>query len=559
MAKPIIMTVDDEPQVLNAVERDLRRHFRSEYRIIKVGSGSEALDVVRQLKQRNDPVALFLADQRMPHVSGTEFLAQAMKLYPDARKVLLTAYADTQAAIDSINTIGLDHYLMKPWDPPEQNLYPVLDDLLSDWWQTTPPPFDGIRVAGTLWSPKSHDVKDFLARNRIPYLWLDIDQDAVACQLVDATLASQSGATAARRLPVVFFPDGTVLVEPDLRTLAEKAGLRTQATQPFYDLIVVGAGPAGLGAAVYGASEGLRTLMIDKHATGGQAGTSSRIENYLGFPKGLSGADLAQRATAQATRLGAEILTAQEAVKVRVEEPNRYVLLADGTELLCKALIIATGVTVRRLDAPGVDRLTGAGVYYGAALTEAANYRGQHVYVVGGANSAGQGAMFFSRYASQVTMLVRGPGLEATMSQYLIDQIRGTPNIDVLVHTEVTAAHGAERLEGLTLHNNNSGETWQTPAAALFLFIGAVPHSELVAGVVERNSAGFILTGQDLLRGGKKPTGWKHQRDPYLLETSVAGIFAAGDVRQNAVRRVASAVGEGAIAVSLVHQYLKTV
>ncbi len=560
MAKPIIMTVDDEPQVLNAVERDLRRHFRSEYRVIKVGSGSEALDVVRQLKQRNDAVALFLVDQRMPHVSGTEFLAQAMKLYPDARKVLLTAYADTEAAIESINTIGLDHYLLKPWDPPEQNLYPVLDDLLSDWWQTTPPPFDGIRVAGTLWSPKSHDVKDFLARNRIPYLWLDIDQDAAACDLVDATLASLGGgASTARRLPVVFLPGGEVLVEPDFRTLAEKVGLRTQATQPFYDLIVVGAGPAGLGAAVYGASEGLRTLMIDRHATGGQAGTSSRIENYLGFPKGLSGADLAQRATVQAARLGAEILTAQDAVNVRVEDITRTVVLADGTELSCKALIVATGVTVRRLDAPGVDRLTGAGVYYGAALTEAANYRGQHVYVVGGANSAGQGAMFFSRYASQVTMLVRRDGLQATMSQYLIDQIGATPNIDVRVYTEVAEAHGAERLEGLTLRDCRSGATEHVPAAALFLFIGAMPHSELVAGIVERNEAGFILTGQDLVRGGKKPQGWKPQRDPLPLETSVPGIFAAGDVRHNAVRRVASAVGEGAIAVSLVHQYLKTV
>ncbi len=559
MARPIIMTVDDEPQVLNAVERDLRRHFRSEYRIVKVGSGSEALDVVRQLKQRNDPVALFLVDQRMPHLSGVEFLAQAMKFYPDARKVLLTAYADTQAAIDSINTIGLDHYLLKPWDPPEQNLYPVLDDLLSDWWQTTPPPFDGIRVAGTLWSPKSHDVKDFLARNRIPYLWLDIEQDAAACELVDATLASLGGAGSARRLPVVFLPSGEALVEPDQRTLAEKVGLHTVATQPFYDLIIVGAGPAGLGAAVYGASEGLRTLMIDRQATGGQAGTSSRIENYLGFPKGLSGADLAQRATIQAARLGAEILTAQEAVRVRVEEPNRYVLLADGTELSCKALILATGVTVRRLDAPGVDRLTGAGVYYGAALTEAANYRGQEVYVVGGANSAGQGAMFFSRYASRVTMLVRREGLQATMSQYLIDQIAATPNIVVRTHTEVAEAHGAERLEALTLRHSVTGASEQVPAAALFLFIGAVPHSELVAGLVERNEAGFILTGQDLLRGGKKPQGWKLPRDPLPLETSVPGIFAAGDVRHNAVRRVASAVGEGAIAVSLVHQYLKTV
>ncbi len=560
MSKPIILTVDDEQQVLNAVERDLRRHYRSEYRIIKVDSGIEALNVVQQIKQRNDPLALFLVDQRMPQMSGTEFLTQAGKFFPDARKVLLTAYADTQAAIDSINTIGLDYYLMKPWDPPEQQLFPVLDDLLSDWWQNTPPPFDGIRVAGTLWSPKSHDVKDFLARNRISYLWLDIEQDSTARQLVDATLASASDEhTASHRLPVVFFPDGTLLIEPDLRTLADKVGLRTQATQPFYDLIVVGAGPAGLGAAVYGASEGLRTLMIDQHATGGQAGTSSRIENYLGFPKGLSGAELAQRATAQAIRLGAEILTAQEVVKVRVEEPNRYALLSDGTEIGCRALIIASGVTLQRLNAPGVERLTGAGVYYGAALSEAANYRGQQVFVVGGANSAGQGAMFFSRYAEKVTMLVRGSGLEASMSQYLIDQIRSTPNIEVLTRHEVIEAHGVERLEALTIRNSATDTHHVTPAAALFLFIGAVPHTQMIAGVVESNSAGFILTGQDLIRDGKRPRNWKLHRDPMMLETSVAGIFAAGDVRQGAVRRVASAVGEGAIAVSLVHQYLKTV
>lgn len=558
--RPVILTVDDEPQVLNAIERDLRGRFRNQYRIIKAGSGAEALEVTRQLLQRGDPVALFLADQRMPRMSGAEFLTAAIKLFPDARKVLLTAYADTQAAIDSINTIGLDYYLMKPWDPPEEHLFPVLEDLLSSWWQSAPPPYDGIRVAGAQWSPPCHDVKDFLARNRIPYLWQDIESDAQARELVDAVVRTgQRSGEGGYRLPVVFLPGGETLIQPDLRTLAAKVGLRTQATQPFYDLIIVGAGPAGLGAAVYGASEGLRTLMIDRHATGGQAGTSSRIENYLGFPKGLSGAELAQRATAQATRLGAEILTAQTVERVRADDPYRYVTLSDGSEIGCKALVIAAGVTVRRLDAPGVDALTGAGVYYGAALTEAANYRGRHLFVVGGANSAGQGAMFFSRYASQVTMLVRGEGLEASMSTYLIDQIRQTPNIDVQVRTQVVAAQGSDRLESLTLRNDVTGQDSVVPAAALFLFIGAVPHSQLAAGVVACNNAGFILTGQDLLRDGKRPAGWKLKRDPYLLETSVPGIFAAGDIRQGAVRRVASAVGEGAIAVSLVHQYLKTV
>lgn len=554
MSKPVLLTVDDDPQVLNAVERDLRRHYRSEYRVIKANAGLEALDVVRQLSQRGDPLALFLVDQRMPGMTGIEFLAQALQFYPLARKVLLTAYADTQAAIESINEIGLDYYLMKPWDPPEQNLYPVLDDLLSAWWQEAPPPYDGIRVAGTLWSPKSHDVKDFLARNRIPYHWLDIEQDVQAAALVEAALVGQ-----AHRLPVVFFPDGSLLVEPDFKTLADKVGLHTQATDPFYDLIIIGAGPAGLGAAVYGASEGLKTLMIDKEATGGQAGTSSRIENYLGFPKGLSGAELAQRATTQATRLGAEILTAQEAVKVRVEDPYRYVLLKDGSELGCRSLILAGGVTVRRLEAPGVERLTGAGVYYGAALTEAAYYRGQAVFVVGGANSAGQAAMFFSRYASQVTMLVRGPGLQESMSQYLIDQIQATSNIVLRTYCEVVEVHGADRLEAISLRDTESGALEKIPAAALFIFIGAVPHSGLVEGLVERNRAGFVLTGADLLHDGKKPAGWKLSRDPFLLETSVPGIFAAGDIRQGAVRRVASAVGEGAIAVSLVHQYLRTV
>ncbi|HSF83290.1 MAG TPA: FAD-dependent oxidoreductase [Anaerolineales bacterium] len=553
MAKPIIVTVDDEPQVLNAIERDLRQHYRSEYRIVKAGSGAEALQAVQEFKKRNAPVALFLADQRMPEMSGTEFLSQAVKYYPEARKVLLTAYADTEAAITSINVIGLDHYLMKPWDPPDTFLYPILDELLSDWQATVPLPYDGIRVAGTLWSPSSHLVKDFLARNRIPYQWLDIEQDAQSRELVESVLQGE------HRLPVVFFPDGSTMVEPDFRSLAEKSGMQTQATQPYYDLIIIGAGPAGLGAAVYGASEGLLTALIEREATGGQAGTSSRIENYLGFPKGISGADLARRATDQAKRLGAEILTAQEVIRVRVEGPYRIVTMNDGSELSCRALLIASGVTVRELDAPGIKPLTGAGVYYGAALTEAAHYRGQHVYVVGGANSAGQAAMFFSRYASQVSMLIRSSGLQASMSQYLIDQIAATENIDVQVHTEVVEAFGKNKLEALTLENNQTQETWQVQTPALFLFIGAVPHTKMVSGVVACNRAGFVLTGPELYQDGKRPKNWALPRDPYLLETSVPGIFAAGDVRQGAVRRVASAVGEGAIAVSLIHQYLKSV
>lgn len=550
---PFIFTVDDEPMVLNAIERDLRQHYGRDYRIVKAGSGEAALRIVQQLKQRNEPVALFLVDQRMPRMEGTEFLAQALKLYPDARKVLLTAYADTQAAIASINQIGLDYYLMKPWDPPEQQLYPILDELLSDWLATVPIPYDGIRVAGTLWSPRSHEIKDFLSRNRIPYRWLDIEKDPETEALVNTI------PEVAARLPVVFFPDGTTLLAPDHRTLAEKIGLQTQATQPFYDLIIVGGGPAGLGAAVYAASEGLRTALIEKEATGGQAGTSSRIENYLGFPKGLSGAELAQRATAQAVRFGAEILTAQEAAAVRRQDPYRIVTLRDGTELSCHALIIATGVTVKRLDLPDVERLTGAGIFYGAALTEAAYYQGQHVFVVGGANSAGQGAIFVSRFARQVTMIVRASSLEQGMSQYLVNQIKATSNIDVRLCSAVVRVEGDQLLRAISIQNTNTHQIETLPAGALFLFIGAVPHSDLVAGLVERNADGFILTGQDLLHGGKRARGWTLARDPYYLETNVPGIFAAGDVRQGAVRRVASAVGEGAIAVGLVHQYLKTV
>ena len=551
--KPIILAVDDEPQVLNAVARDLRKHYGSDYRIVTAGSGPEALEAVQGLKQRNAPLALFVSDQRMPDMDGITFLAEAAQLYPEARKVLLTAYADTEVAIAGINSVGLDHYLMKPWDPPEEHLFPLLDDLLSDWLATVPIPYDGIRVAGTLWSASCHNTKDFLGRNQIPYQWLDIEKDMEAKAMVEAIPESQ------RRLPMVFFPDGTVLADPSTQALAEQIGLHTHAEQPFYELIIIGGGPAGLAAAVYGASEGYHTALIEKKAPGGQAGTSSRIENYLGFPKGLSGADLARRAVAQATRLGAEILTPLEVTGVRVEDPYRIVALSDGTELSCKALLIATGVSVRELKAPGVKELAGAGVYYGASLTEAANYRDEHVFVVGGANSAGQAAMFFCRYASKVTMLVRSSSLEKGMSQYLVNQINDMENIDVWLRTSVVEVKGNKRLEAVTIKHSDTGEIETLPAAALFIFVGAVPHTDIVADVVERNRAGFIITGPDLIRDGQRPKNWKLKRDPYLLETSVPGIFAAGDVRQGAIRRVAAAVGQGSSAINFVHKYLETV
>ena len=553
MTKPILMTIDDEVHVLNAIARDLQAHYQQDYRIVKASSGREALEAVQEFKKRNTPVALFLADQRMPKMSGVEFLAEAIKLYPDAKKVLLTAYADTEAAIASINSIDLDYYLMKPWDPPEERLYPVLDDLLSDWLASVPVPYDGIRVAGTLWSAGSHNVKEFLARSQIPYKWLDVEKDSEAKALVEAIADDRA------RLPVVFFPDGDTLVDPDLRSLAEKVGLRAPAAQPFYDLIIIGAGPAGLGAAVYGASEGLRTAVIEKEAAGGQAGTSARIENYLGFPKGISGADLARRAATQAKRLGAEILTAQSVTSLRVEGPYRIVTLDDGSELSCHALLIATGVKVRELDVPGIERFVGASVYYGAATSEAVHYRDRRVFVVGGANSAGQGAMFLSRFASEVSILIRGDSLASSMSRYLIDQIEQTENISVMVNTEIVAATGSDRLEEITLKNRTSGTTETVPADAIFIFIGAEPHSDIVAGIVERSDAGFILTGPDLIREGRRPKNWTLQRDPFLLETSMPGIFAAGDVRHGVIRRVASAVGQGAVAVSLIHKYLETV
>jgi len=553
MVKPILMTIDDEPHVLNAVARDLQARYQKEYRIVKAASGSEALDAVREFKRRGAPIALFLVDQRMPGMSGVEFLQEAIKLYPESKRVLLTAYADTAAAIASINTIDLDYYLMKPWDPPEDRLYPVLDDLLGDWSANVPVPYDGIRVAGTLWSATSHDVKEFLARSQIPYRWLDIERDSETRELVESTADGHV------RLPVVFFPDGSTLIDPDLRVLAEKVGLRAPAQHPFYDLVIIGAGPAGLGAAVYAASEGLRTVVIEKEATGGQAGTSSRIENYIGFPNGISGADLARRATTQAKRLGAEILTAQEVTGLRIEDPYRLVSLDDGTELSCHALLVATGVKVRELDVPGIGHLIGASVYYGAAVSEAVHYRDRDVFVIGGANSAGQGAMFLSRFARTVTILVRGDSLKRSMSQYLIDQIDETPNIEVKANSEVTAVEGGDRLEAVTIRNNLTDSSETLPADAMFIFIGAVPHSDCVAGVVKRSEAGFILTGPDLLENGRRPRGWRPKRDPFLLETSVPGIFAAGDVRHGVVRRVASAVGQGAIAVSFIHKYLETV
>ncbi len=553
MIKPVILTVDDEPEVLNAIERDLRLHFSAGYRVIKASSGPQALEAVRQLKQRGTAVALFLVDERMPEMTGTQFLIEALKLYPDSRRVLLTAYADTETAITAINKIGLDHYLLKPWQPPSQRLYPVLDDLLEEWSARVHPPSTGIRVAGAALSPASFAVRDFLSGNQVPYQWVDISSDPSMRELVASVVPD------AARLPVVFFADGTSLVQPTVREMAEKLGMQTRASRPFYDLVVIGGGPAGLAGAVYGASEGLRTVLLERNATGGQAGTSSRIENYLGFPSGLSGADLALRATTQARRFGAEILTAQEVVEIRREDPYRIVRLSDGSELSGYAVLLAPGMEVRRLEAPGVESLTGAGVYYGAALSEAATYRGQPIYVVGGANSAGQGAVFFSRYASCVTIVVRGPSLDAGMSQYLIDRIKETPNIEVLTGTAVAGVAGNGRLETIRLVEVETDVTREVPAGAVFIFIGTSPRTEIVAGLVACDPQGFILTGRDLMAEGGRPRGWDLDREPFPYETSVPGIFAAGDARFGSGKRVAAAVGEGSATVGMIHQYLKTV
>jgi thioredoxin reductase (NADPH) len=553
MNKPIIMAIDDEPQVLNAVVRDLQAQYQSEYQIMRASSGNEAMEAVKELKRRNLAIALFLVDQRMPVMSGIEFLSEAVKHYPETKKVLLTAYADTDVAITSINSINLDYYLMKPWDPPEERLYPVLDDLLSDWINTVPIPYDGIRVVGTLWSAKSHYVKDFLARCQVPYQWLDIEKNKEAKELLEAESSKEI------RLPTLFFPDGSILVDPELSTLANKVGMATRAKKPFYDLIIIGAGPAGLTGAVYAASEGLKTVVIERDAAGGQAGTSALIENYLGFPKGISGADLTRRAITQATRLGAEILTTQEVSSLRIDGPYRYVMLKDGTELSCKALLISTGVSVRQLHVPGIDKLIGVSVYYGAATSEAVYYKGKKVYVIGGANSAGQGAMYLSRFASEVVLVYRDKSLRKSMSTYLIDQIRQTENITTLRNTELTAVEGTKKLETITLKNKISGESFSESADAVFIFIGAVPSTEMTGDLLQKDEGNFVYTGPDLFHDGSRPKNWTLARDPFILETNVPGIFAAGDVRHGAIRRVASAVGQGAVAVELIHKYLETV
>jgi thioredoxin reductase (NADPH) len=552
-AKPVLLAVDDEPGVLAAVRRDLRDRYAKDYRIIGADSGSSALSAVEELHRRGDEVALFLVDERMPGMTGTEFLLAARPHFPDAKKVLLTAYADTDAAIRSINEVGLDHYLLKPWHPREDQLYPVLDDLLDDWWASRQPPFDGIRIVGARWSPATHDVKDFLARNQVPYRFLDIERDPEARSLLDGR------GDAAPLLPLLFLPSGEALARPDARTLARHVGMHIKADAPFYDLVIIGAGPAGLAAAVYGSSEGLRVAVVERQATGGQAGTSSRIENYLGFPNGISGADLARRATAQARRLGAEILTATEATSVRVQDPARIVMLDDGTELSCHAVLVATGMRVRELDVDSCRLLTGAGVFYGATLAEAATYRGEHVVIVGGANSAGQAAMMFARFAERVTLLVRSESIGHGMSQYLVDQIEATPTIEVVTGAVVADVRGTGHLEEVVVRDLQTEELTTRKATGLFIFIGAVPYSSVVRDVVATTPEGFILTGPDITGAGSRPPRWPLDRDPYLLETSVPGIFAAGDVRHGVARRVASAVGQGATSVSFVHEYLKSV
>ncbi|MEU0855342.1 FAD-dependent oxidoreductase [Streptomyces griseofuscus] len=548
--RTVILTVDDDPGVSRAVARDLRRRYGASYRIVRAESGPSALDALRELKLRGDLVAVILADYRMPQMNGIEFLEQALDVYPGARRVLLTAYADTNAAIDAINVVDLDHYLLKPWDPPEEKLYPVLDDLLTAWRASDHKPVPSTKVVGHRWSAPSSDVREFLARNQVPYRWYSVDEPE-GQRLLAA--AGQDG----QRLPVVVTPDGSALVEPEAPELAARVGLATTPTADFYDLVVIGGGPAGLGAAVYGASEGLRTVLVERSATGGQAGQSSRIENYLGFPDGVSGAQLTDRARRQAGRFGAEILTAREVTALETGGAARVVRFADGTAIAAHSVILATGVQYRQLEAEGCTDLTGCGVYYGSALTEAAGCQGQDVYIVGGANSAGQAAMYLARGAKSVTLLVRGADLSASMSYYLIQQITEAPNIEVRCRTVVDAAHGSGHLEQLTLRHTGTGETERVDAQWMFVFIGAAPLTDWLGDSVLRDERGFILAGPDLTPDGTPPAGWELDRPPYHLETSVPGVFVAGDARAESAKRVASAVGEGAMAVMLVHRYLE--
>jgi thioredoxin reductase (NADPH) len=549
VARPVLLAVDDEPSVARAVERDLRRRYGRDYRVLRAESGESALDAVRESKLRGASVAMIVADQRMPEMSGVELLEEAIQLAPEAKRVLLTAYADTQAAIDAINKVSLDHYLLKPWDPPEEQLYPVIDDLLDAWRADTPADADRIRVVGHRWSRESHDARDFLARNQVPYRRLDVERDDEGRRL----LAAADGREPA--LPLVLFPDGGVLHGPSVQELAERAGVRRRAELEFYDLVIVGGGPAGLAAAVYGASEGLRTALIEREAPGGQAGQSSRIENYLGFPVGLSGADLARRATAQASRFGAELLTVQEVTAIDDRGPARIVAMAGHEQLGAKAIIVATGVDYRRLDAPGIEELSGRGVYYGGSRSEGVSCRDEHVVVVGGANSAGQAAIYFAGYAQRVTILYRGSSLAKSMSRYLIDTIEATPNIDVRLHGEVAAAHGGDSLEHITVRDTVTGAEDDVDLAAMFVFIGARPQTDWLPAGIARDPRGFVLAGAEVLREDVRPR-WRLDRDPYLLETSMPGVFVAGDVRSESMKRVASAVGEGSMAVHFVHEYL---
>lgn len=556
MPKPVVLTVDDDPDVLRAVERDLRTRYSDRYRILRASSGAEALSTLQRLHERNEAVALLLADQRMPELDGVGFLSQATELFPTSKRALLTAYADTNAAIDAINEARVHYFLMKPWDPPEQNLYPALDDLLNDWLDSYHPPYEGIRVLGTRWSPHAYDVRDFLARYHVPYQWVDVEQNANDTSIQTA-VKGDNGAPQA--LPLVIFPDGTRLCDPAPLAIAQKIGLRTRADVDFYDLAIIGGGPAGLAAAVYGASEGLRTVMIEREAPGGQAGLSSRIENYLGFPAGLSGQDLARRAVVQATRFGVEILAPQEAVGLRVEGPYRIIELADGNRISCHALLLATGVQWRSLGVPGEEKFRGAGIYYGGGVTEALSCKGETVYVVGGANSAGQAAINFAKYAQKVVMLVRRESLAATMSQYLIDQIQKTPNIEVWPESEVIEVLGDTHLEAISVRCARTGTVERHPAESVYIYIGALPRTDWLGDTIRRDDRGFIISGPDLIKDGKYPECWTLERPPGLLETSIPGIFVVGDVRHGSVKRVASGVGEGAVAVQFIHQYLAKV